>query len=120
VPEYTPRDDVFVLPNGFRRMREPTVRRKADVAEVTEILSECTFQELPKEEVTGPPIDYGSWRIYSELGMMGITDFPHYHFNPEADEMSACSSAFLPTLSKSVTVLAVVGCVCNACCEFAM
>jgi hypothetical protein len=88
IAEYTPMDDLFVFPNGFRRQREPTVRKKADVASVTETLVDCEWKALPKQEETGPPIDYGSWRLYSELGMMGITDFPHYHFNPEADELS--------------------------------
>ena len=115
IAEYLPHDDPFLMPNGMRRMREPTVRNKKDVAAVTEVLAECDFANLPQEQQTGPPIDYGSWRMFSELGMVGITDFPHYHFNPEEEGLRmhpaskrictvACISCLLLAHSQCATV----------------
>lgn len=95
IATYSPLEDTFVLPNGFRRPREPTVRRAADVAAVTQVLVDCDWKGERKNEAAGPPIDYGSGARYTELGMVGITDFPHYHFDPEADEISASLPAFV-------------------------
>ena len=89
IAEYSPKEDTFVMPGGLRQPREPPHRSQWDVDAVTEVLVECTFPELAEEEKTGPPTDYGAAHLQTSLGFRGITDFPRYHFDPEADKISA-------------------------------
>jgi hypothetical protein len=86
IAEYDPSDDAGFLPNGLRVPRDPTARPQEESAAVWTVLVDCDIPE--GEECRCPPIDYGGWHLYGPLGMANISDFEHYHYNPEADEMS--------------------------------
>lgn len=84
VPPYDPAADPTLLPGGLRPPREPM--RRMDDARVIVTLQDV---EWDLEEPSGVPIDYGGRERIGPLGMAGLSDFPRYHYNPEADEMSA-------------------------------
>jgi hypothetical protein len=91
IPELLPTRDQFTDPNGMRIPREQTRRRPVDSASVTVTLMDCDWNTLAKGEACrNPSLDVTHLHMFTELGMTGITDFPHYHFDPEADERSAC------------------------------
>lgn len=67
---------------------------------MTTSLVDC---DIDGDEVSKcPPTDYGSWHLYGPLGMANITDFEHYHYNPEASEMSAPLTIPRPPLLSAI------------------
>lgn len=84
---FDPFDDYSsTLPTGLRMPREHTRRALSESKALWVSLVDCDSDE--SERLQGPPIDYGSWNLFGPLGMANISDFEHYHYNPEADEMS--------------------------------
>lgn len=97
VAAYEPASDAGFFPNGLRLPRRDVTRRSAaDSAAVTVALVDCDIDVDERSDC--PPADYGSWHLYGPLGMANITDFEHYHYNPEASEMSACLLLLLSSL----------------------
>jgi hypothetical protein len=100
IPELLPTNDQFTGANGMRVVREPTRRRAADSASVIVTLMDCDWKALAEGEACrSASLDTTNPKSFTDLGMMGVTDFPHYHFDPEADERSAyrrtCQVIFL-------------------------
>lgn len=80
-------DSSGTLPTGLRLPRDHPRRNLLESKGLWVSLVDCDCEE--SERLQGPPIDYGSWNLFGPLGMANISDFEHYHYNPEADEMSA-------------------------------
>ena len=88
---FDPLDDYAgTLPSGLRVPRDHPRRSMAESVSLWVRLVDCDFDEA--ERLQGPPIDYGSWNLFGPLGMANISDFEHYHFNPEAGEIGAFSA----------------------------